>query len=342
MIKYRLALSDLDEIIENSSEDLASLSERQIVVTGGSGFVGSWIVETLVRAIDAGLLKGTDLSVINRTKSPIQSEWAESGFIKIIESDIRSLAPKSLRADLVFHCATPASDRLNRQRPEEMFDIIVNGCRTFLDSLVDPNARFVNLSSGAVYGAQGMSVSKLDEETSLATEISSLSAYAKGKIQVETMLNHLVGETELEILHARLFAFIAPLLPLDTHFAAGNFIGQAIRQASIVVSGEPSTVRSYQYGTDLVRALLRIAARGRSGESFNVGSEEEVTVGDLAVKVQSLASQYGMKSEIQFEWDGSGATRYVPSVKKLEQRLGFRNNVSLNEAIQRTLAWYAK
>lgn len=339
MISYRLPLVDLDDIVDDSALDLVALSEKQILVTGGSGFVGSWIVEALIRALEVGKLTKSRVTVINRNASLIQKEWANAGLIEIVESDIRFLEKRSLEADVVIHCATPASNSLNRQRPDEMYDIIVNGTKRLLESFVHLDLKFVNLSSGAVYQSQMMPQSCFDEGDPLVTKITSSSAYARGKANVENLLDELALGNELKVVHARLFAFVAPLLPLDTHFAVGNFIGRAIEQKPITVTGDPLTVRSYQYGTDLVRALLRIASKGQPHERFNVGSDQEVTVGDLAIVVQRAAWKVGLEAEVRFEWDGSKASRYVPSVKKLEQVLDFRNTVGLEDAIDRTLRW---
>lgn len=339
MTVFRLSTLDLDEVVRDCSADIDSFNGKQIIVTGGSGFVGTWLVESLIRAGQFGMLGDCQIRVINRHATPIQSEWARSGLIELVVSDVRRLEPESVRADYIFHCATPASADLNKKRPEEMYDTIVEGTRALVHSLNGFEGKFVNLSSGAVYGVQHSHVQHLDESAPISIDEVALSAYARGKIVSENLLNEAFDGRGIVVCHARLFAFLAPLLPLDKHFAAGNFIGRSLSNQPIVVTGEPSTVRTYQYGTDLVSSLIGIATRSRASEIFNVGSEHEISISELAYMILDAALKKGLKSDVRFEWDGSRASRYVPSVQKINNLLEIENKISLQESIERTLDW---
>ena len=136
---------------------------------------------------------------------------------------------------------------------------------------------------------------------------------------------------------ARCFAFVGPHLPLDAHFAIGNFIRDAIKGGSIVVKdGTPN--RSYLYAADLAIWLWTILFKGEACHPYNVGSDQEMTIAELAQTVAltlggSVASS---TSALKFS---SPATRYVPDVSRIEKELGLAPVIKLSDALQRVAVW---
>ena len=168
-----------------------------------------------------------------------------------------------------------------------MMETILDGTRRTLDFSAACGCRkLLFVSSGAVYGRQPADVALLDEEFPGGPDPTSPgSAYGEAKRAAELLCVLRGQRAGVEPKIARAFAFVGPYLPLDRHFAIGNFIGDALAGRPIVVRGDGTTVRSYMYGLDLALWLLAILVDGAPGRPYNVGSEEAISIGDLARRV---------------------------------------------------------
>jgi dTDP-glucose 4,6-dehydratase len=164
------------------------------------------------------------------------------------------------------------------------------------------------------------------------------SAYSEGK-RVSEWLTAQAASERLEVKIARVFALVGPHLPLDKHFAIGNFLRAVMHGEDIVITGDGKPCRSYLYAADMSAWLWSVLLKGRSGEAYNVGAEESVSIAELAnrvCKVLSSASRIKVQGEVQL-----GATaNYVPDCRKASSQLGLPEPMSLDEAILRTATWY--
>ena len=197
----------------------------------------------------------------------------------------------------VVHAATEASAKLNTQAPLVMFDTIVEGTRRMLEFSAGHSVRrFLFVSSGAVYGKQPPNLTHIDESFEGGPNtVDRASAYAEGKRAAE-MLCALAAGPNIEVAIARGFAFVGPYMPIDAHFAIGNFISDALRGGPIQVKGDGRAVRSYLYASDLAVWLWTMLFKGRSGCAYNVGSEDALNVAALAHEVAAaLPGESGVK-----------------------------------------------
>jgi dTDP-glucose 4,6-dehydratase len=199
------------------------------------------------------------------------------------------------------------------------------------------------VSSGAVYGRQPANVSHVHEDYSGAPDpLAPDSAYGEGKRVAEMLCAMAQGRIGLEVSIARCFAFVGPHLPLDRHFAIGNFLRNALDGQSISISGDGRPYRSYMYAADLAVWLWTILVRGASGRAYNVGSEHVISIRELALKV---AASTGVSVNLP-ETRGHEATnppnRYVPSTRRATFELGLTTETNLEAAIARTLAWHTE
>jgi dTDP-glucose 4,6-dehydratase len=137
---------------------------------------------------------------------------------------------------------------------------------------------------------------------------------------------------------ARLFAFVGPFLPLDEHFAVGNFIRDGLNGGPIIVKGDGQTVRSYQYPTDMVRWLWTLADKASPQRAYNVGSDVGLSMREIAAGVARASG--GIEVQILAAVDPTKPIdRYVPDVNRVATELGLANDVEFDEAIRRTVAW---
>ncbi|WP_043640915.1 NAD-dependent epimerase/dehydratase family protein, partial [Desulfovibrio sp. TomC] len=243
--------------------------------------------------------------------------------------------------DYIIHAAAEASAALNHDAPLVMFDTIVEGTRRVLEyAQRSQTRRLLCVSSGAVYGRQPEDmVSMAETFEGRPDPLVSGNAYGMGKCVAEFMCATIAAQGRLVIPIARPFAFLGPFLPLDRHFAAGNFLADVLRGGPIRIQGDGTPYRSYMYPTDLVEWLFTILLRGASGRAYNVGSDEAVSIGELAAVMAEIAG--GIVVTTAKQPDPSRLpSRYVPNIDRSRQELGLYVRVDLRQAVNRSLISY--
>jgi nucleoside-diphosphate-sugar epimerase len=335
-------LSDLEEINQNSGVDLEEIVNKPLVITGASGFVGTWLTLSWVAAHKTLNGRGQLLITSRNPQSliPLTKVINPRSPVTALASDIRNLhIPSDFRNGNLIHAATPASAALNSSDPAAMLKVVIEGQERVLAEAIRMNNKVLFLSSGAVYGRQPLDVERLSETWEGAPPIrDSNSAYHEGKRVAELMGNIASDKQGLHFVSARLFAFLAPFLPLGTHFAAGNFIRDAINSNEIEIMSGGGSVRSYLYATDLCSQLWALLVRGTNATAYNVGSNIEVTIRELAnASVENINKSASVV--VRGTDNSMNVTRYVPSVEKMEQEIEKSQTVFLNEALKRTSEW---
>lgn len=333
---------DLDAIVEASEADLRNLSSARIFVTGGTGFVGTWLLSALHHA-DERLALDVDVRVLTRdpvrfaATQPRLASWAS-----VIEGDILA-CPDPGKVDFAIHAATSASATLNDERPELMRQTIVEGMERVLDALAPSGSiPLLFTSSGAVYGRQPLELGRIPETYRLeSADVAPMNAYALGKQDAERIALAASQSGGPTLRLARLFAFVGPLLPLDTHFAIGNFIRDALAGGPIHVAGDGTPVRSYLYAADMVTQLLAVLVRGETATPYNVGSDEPISIADLAHLIRDRLAP-DAKVEIAGAKQGSlptgAGSRYVPETMRI-RTLALEPVTALPIAVGRTARW---
>ena len=340
-----LSRRDIDAVLDAAAGLWSQLDGTRLFVTGGTGFIGTWLLETFLAArerfgLDAHAVVLTRNADAFAAKSP---HIANDAAIELLSGDVRSFAFPPGEFRFVIHAATEASAKLNNEQPREMFDSIVTGTRRVLDFAVAAGTtRFLFTSSGAVYGRQPHDVDHVPEEYAGAPEITDArSAYGEGKRAAEALCAmYAADHPALQIAIARCFAFVGPHLPLDRHFAIGNFIGDALAARPIEIRGDGTPLRSYLYAADLAIWLWMILFRGASMRPYNVGSEDSLSVLDTAQRVAAAVTPPPEVHVARRADPQRPAERYVPSTKRARTELTLEQSVGLDDAIARTIAWY--
>jgi nucleoside-diphosphate-sugar epimerase len=303
--------------------DRDALRDATILVTGGTGFIGRWLVETSPAA---------RLLVLSR--NPERFGYSHPS-LSMVRGDLTALASLDERADFVIHGATEPASAIAANHPRLLLETI-EGTRHALDYAQRVGARrFLYLSSGAVYGRQD--VDRVPEDYRGAPDpLDARSAYGESKRMGELLC---VGY-DVETVIARGFAFIGPHLPLDKGFAAGNFLRDALAGRDVEVAGDGTPLRSYLYAEDLAAWLWTLLLRGRSRTAYNVGAEEEVSIAELAAEAAKLG---GTKVIVRGKADPSKPPeRYVPSTRRAREELGLDAWTDWRTALRRTFEWHRR
>jgi dTDP-glucose 4,6-dehydratase len=165
------------------------------------------------------------------------------------------------------------------------------------------------------------------------------SAYGEGK-RVAELLSALASTNGLEVKIARVFALVGPHLPLDQHFAIGNFLGAAMAGEQIVIKGDGKPYRSYLYAADMVAWLWAVLIKGHPGRAYNVGSEEILSIHSLAEKISSVFERTLPIAVQQAASPNAVASYYAPNTERVRQDLQLPAPIALDEAISRTRHWH--
>lgn len=333
---------DLDAIVAQCDPVWPSLRGARLFITGGTGFIGCWLLESLRQANEAlGLdVRATILtrSVDGfRRKAPHLAGYAPFSFI---EGAVADFAFPGDDFTHIIHAATDASAHLNETDPRRMFSTILDGTRRVLDFAVERGTpRVLFLSSGAVYGQQPWELSNVPESWLGGPNcVDPKATYAEAKRAAEMLCAIYHKQHGVDVAIARIFALLGPYLTLDIHFAAGNFIRDAMAGKTVVVNGNGLPCRSYLYAADLTVWLWHMLARAPACRPYNVGSDESISIAELA---QLIADTLGNgQCRILGQPDGGwNPGRYVPATQLIEAELGLKRTVSLQESILRTALW---
>lgn len=340
-MQSKLLSADLDYILENTRALWEALRDQRIFITGGTGFFGCWLLESFLWA-NASLNLNATAVVLTRNIDRFNKKCphlVSSPALTFQEGDVANFTFPEGHFSHVIHAATEASLSLNKNNPELMRETIVQGTRHTLDFARQCGAKqFLLTSSGAIYGKQPSHITHIHEEDIYPQETIA-SAYAEGKREAETLCAQYAEHHHLDIKIARCFAFVGPYLPLDTHFAVGNFIRDGFNGDSIVIKSDGSPYRSYLYAADLAIWLWTILFRGEAMRPYNVGSDESITIKDLAGLVASL---FEPNSEVHIKKAPSGQLpeRYVPDVSRVRDELNLRSYIGLKQAVKLTKEWH--
>lgn len=338
-----LPQTDLDHVLEHTGALLRNLSGASIFITGGTGFIGKWLLESLLHA-NRTLSTRISATVLSRDPAAFLSAWPQfrDPALNFRQGDVRE--PQDCSGhDAVIHASGDSDDKKNNADPLTMLDSIVQGGRNMLQAATNAHCRhMLILGSGAVYGDQPADLSHLSEDCRLAPRLDTPNAkaiYGEGKRIVELLTAHYAERHDLAVCTARCFSFLGPYLPLDRHFAAGNFIRDALEGNEIILSGDGSTVRSYMHPADLTIWLWTLLLRGKAGQSYNVGSDVAITTWELAQKIVAQ-SPWQLSVRRLAEPGSSSPNCYVPTTELAHRELGLKLHIGINQAIRQTLEWH--
>jgi len=338
--------ADLDHVLVHTQGLWEPLRGHRLFLTGGTGFFGCWLLESFAHANDKLGLNASVLVLTRnveafRAKAP---HLAANQAIHFHAGDVRSFEFPKGKFSHVIHAATDASARLNEEEPSLMYDTIVEGTKRVLDfALAASTTRFLVTSSGAVHGPQPPDVPYVPEDFGGGSSPTApRNAYAEGKRAAEELCASYAQHYGLHSLIPRCWAFVGPYLPLDIHFAIGNFIRDALKGGPILVNGDGTPYRSYLYAADLAIWLWTILFKGQSCRPYNVGSENDLPIGEVA---RVVAECFQPPREVRIgRKPNPGQLRqaYVPSTERARRELGLRETISVVDGIKRTITWHKR
>jgi len=319
------------------------LGLTRIAVTGGTGFLGTWIAEMIATLNDEYDLKITlDLYARNTT------EWEKkyrhlSGRpdIQLYSQDVRSPFQFHSATNYVIHAAGIPNNRVHASDPLRVVQTTVEGIRNALDAAteLDNLIRFINVSSGLVSGVPNR-IGDLAESDYFAIPSGQLHmVYVDAKRSAESIAAIYRSQFRMPISTTRPFTFMGPYQSLDRPWAVNSFLSDALMGRSIRIHGDGSVRRSYLYGSDAAWWTLAALVNGADGAVYNVGSPTAISHIELAklisqkinpkpsIELNSAPSKTGQLDEL------------YPNLTNTQDRLGVMQTCKLDQAIDKTWRW---
>jgi len=321
-------------------EIFSSLNKRTILITGGTGFMGKWLAEIVSYVNETENLE-IKLILLGRDIQKFEDEvphLAAKPFITFLEQDIRNLHDLPREINYIVHAAGSPDNREHVSQPIKTIETFYKGTQAILDAAtrLPDLKKFVHISSHQVYGSNE-STSLLNEQFSGKLDLNNV--YTESKRITEILCSVYRHQFRLPILILRPFAFIGPYHDLEKPWAINNFIRDGILGGPIRIIGNSSTTRSYLYASDMAYWILKVLIEGESGESYNIGSKEAITLSDLALKVKNSLNNGAEILSKSSKENYKSSSKLVPDTSKLVKDIGVEETYTLDEAIKRTIVW---
>ena len=327
---------EIEGIITNLGDVSKSFEDKNVLVTGGAGFLGSWICEVLVKQ-GARVICLDNL--VSGLKSNISSQMDRDNF-RFIQHDITQPIFFDEPLDMVMHLASRASPFEFEKYPIQILKANTLGIWVALGIAKKHGAKLLYTSTSEIYGVAA-EIPTSEDYRGNVNPVGPRSCYDEAKRCGESYVIAYKMQHGLDIRIARIFNTYGPRMRSEGVYGrvVPRFVEQALSNEPITVFGSGEQTRSFCYVSDQVEGLLRLAFSGNAeGEVVNIGSDEEITIIELANMIKELTNS---GSEIVFEeLPKDDPPRRKPDISKAKRILGWKPRVKLEEGLKRTIEWF--
>ncbi len=335
-----------DLLIQQPIERLEKIKNKTIYIAGGTGFVGTWVA-TMIAYLNQHHGFKTKVFLLARNPERLHNQvphLLEYPEIQIIKQDVRNIFELPPDVNYVLHLACSPDSRGHSSNPFDTASTIVDGTKNLLSiSRYCPKLEnFLYLSSASIYGNQPLDLKHMPESfNESAPKCNNLTAtYAEAKRFAEMLCTIFRSQFRLPLVIARPFAFVGPFQSLDRPWAINNFMHNVLQNHPIQILGDGKTIRSYLYGSDVAYWVLSMLLHGQNGDIFNLGSDQEIGLNELAHLILTEA-ETSSKIQTERQLIAQQPSRLIPSIELAKKELKLKVTVSLQDAIKKTLKWNA-
>jgi dTDP-glucose 4,6-dehydratase len=302
-----------------------------ILITGGAGFLGSHLVDKLIEKNHHIIVLD---SLLTGDKTNI-NEHIESNNVEFLNHDVQNYIEVAEGLDIVMHLASAAAPNAYTQFPINTLKAGSIGTINTLGLAKSKKAKYLLVSTSEIYGDPKESPQK-ETYWGNVNPIGPRSMYDEAKRFSEACVASYNKIHNLNTRIVRLFNTYGPRLKLNDGRVVTNFIYQALKNENITVYGDGTQTRSFCFVTDTVEGIIK-ALDSNSGEVFNIGNPQEITVNQLAETIIKLTNS---SSKIEFkELPIDDPLKRKPDITKARELLDWQPNVGLEEGLQKTINW---
>lgn len=338
----RIITEDIERVL---SDDInwEQLKGKTVLVTGASGFIGSYIVNTL-------LVKGNiKVIALGRTKEKLDKKFEErlgSKNLKILVQDVSEPIDCEDKIDFIIHAASQASPKFYGKDPVGTLKANTIGTYNLLELARKNNVeKFLYFSTGSVYGNSNDKTPPYTEDYTGNVDITDVrSCYAESKRMGETMCVCYSHQYGFPVNMIRISHTYGPGISLDDGRVFADFVGNIVRGENIVLNSDGSAKRSFVYITDMLRAMFRVLLNGENQNAYNIASEKETSILELANTLIDLYPEKGLKVEFK---EGVFVDGYIRAqstrgnwVTTKMQSLGWQQEIDVKTGFKRMVESY--
>jgi UDP-glucuronate decarboxylase len=305
----------------------------RIVVTGGAGFIGSHLVEYLLKREHEVICLDNYFTGTKANLEPLRGHPR----LELIRHDV--VNPIMLEVDQIYHLACPASPVHYQYNPVKTIKTSVLGTLNMLGLAKRVKARILQASTSEIYGDPEVHPQPESYWGNVNT-IGIRSCYDEGKRVAETLMMDYHRQNGVNIRVARIFNTFGPRMAINDGRVVSNFIVQALTGREITIYGEGAQTRSFCFVTDLVDGLVRLMNCPEQFEPVNLGNPEEYTIMEVAQKVLGLMDSPSPLVYRPLPQDDPGRRR--PDISRARERLGWQPTVPLATGLKETIPYFAR
>jgi UDP-glucuronate decarboxylase len=336
--------ADLAYITSTLSAEFDALRGEKLLIVGGAGFLGYYLVQSAVRA-------GIDVTVYDNFMRGIPDWLLGLGGVEVVKHDIREPLPADADFTYLIHAGSIASPTFYRNYPIETMDANVNGLRNLLEySKANPVRGFLFYSSSEIYGDPDPAhIPTPEDYRGYVSCTGPRACYDEAKRYGETLCVNFARVHNVPVKVARPFNNYGPGLKISDRRVIADFVRDVLNGRDIVMLSDGSPMRTFCYVADAVVGYYKVLVNGRPGEAYNIGVETpEISMADLAERIAGLGRDllgYTGRVVRQASADGDylidNPNRRCPVITKARTEVGYAPTFDLDEGLRRSMLWYA-
>ena len=308
-------------------------ADSRAVVTGGAGFLGSWVCQRLLE-------RGLQVVCVDNFSTGMPSNLEHlrhSSDLEVIRQDVSADLAVSGPVDLVLHLASPASPVDYLRLPIETLMVGSQGTRNALELARRSDARFVLASTSEVYG-DPLVHPQPEHYWGNVNPVGPRGVYDEAKRFSEALTTAYRSTHRVDTAIVRIFNTYGPRMRPDDGRAIPNFVSQALKGDPLTVAGDGSQTRSICYVDDTVEGILALAESSEPGP-VNIGNPDEMSMLELAERIRRLTKTSSSLQFVDLPIDDPKVR--CPDTSLARERLGWAPKVSSEEGLRRTIEWFA-
>jgi UDP-glucuronate decarboxylase len=353
-------LEDLNYICENLKEEFTSLCGKNLLVTGGAGFLGYYLVQSILhwnkKQRDSDHIRLTVYDNYIRGVPAWLTELKKNKNLTLTRHDITGPLPVNINDfQYIIHAASIASPIYYRKYPIETMDANVNGLRSLLEYCRQqkengkPIEGFLFFSSSEIYGDPSPeNIPTSETYYGYVSCTGPRACYDESKRYGETLCVNFSRQYDLPVKIARPFNNYGPGLKITDKRVLPDFVRDVLAGRDIVMLSDGTPTRTFCYVADAIIGYFKLLMGGRKGQAYNIGVEKpEISIRDLALQVVKIAKDlFDYKGKVMYQPTGDkdyladNPSRRCPNIAKARNELKYNPGIALEEGLKRSLVWY--